>query len=148
MTVKFFSLHKSWLTADRIRDAFAAHRRAGSNPCPAFPAQPTNQLLLQTHQTLSNNFYIRPSSISDSRSDQQKMDLRFKWGRTVESREETPWTRVQLVGGEAERQQEGRKARKKGGAEHRQEQRAENSRAILAPVLTSDKMFHFSGLTS
>ena len=29
--------------------------------------QPTNQLLLQTHQTLSNNFYIRPTgSISDS----------------------------------------------------------------------------------
>ena len=86
----------------------------GATPCPAFPAQPTNQLLLQTHQTLSNNFYIRPSSISDSGSDQQKMDLRFKWGRTVESREETPRTRKQLVGrrGKATRGEEGKEERR------------------------------------
>ena len=38
----FWLLHKSWSTADRIRDAVPGRRRAESSPCPAFAAHLIN----------------------------------------------------------------------------------------------------------
>ena len=76
------------------------------------------------------------------------MDLRFKWGRAVEQRGNSMDKKAASWAKQRGNKRGRKAARRKGGAEYRQEQRAENWRAILAPVLTSDKMFHFSGLTS
>ena len=46
-----FWLHKSWSTADRIRDAFPGHRRAESSPCPAFAAHLINFKILPARKT-------------------------------------------------------------------------------------------------